>query len=187
MEKIQIEALIATLGLTMEAKFIPFSESRNKGEKSPSLNWIVSIWKRSPNNVLYEVIETDYMQGCGHCASYKASVKALGERNSIMRDKAVRKECETGEAFKKYDGDRFHDGAYTISPPTIADVLYSLIQDASAIDYATYEQWAGDMGYDADSRKGEAIYRACLQTGLALRAVIREKGLAELKEAYTDF
>lgn len=174
----EIEALIATLGLTMEAKFIPFSQSRNKAEKNPSLNWLVTIKKGN-----HTVIETDYMQGCGHCASYKASVKALGNQNSIMRDKAVRRECDTGKLS-------YVSGCPTnkpIPPPSIADVLYSLIQDASAIDYATFEQWAQDMGFDADSRKGETIYRACLQTGLALRAAVGEKGLAELQEAFTDY
>lgn len=152
-DKGKIEALIATLGLTMEAKFIPFSQSRNKAQKSPSLNWLVSIWKRSPNNVLHEVIQTDYMQGSGHCPAYKASVEELGNQNSLMRDAAIRKECETGHRALSVIGSASQSMGMPIPPPSIVDVLYSLTEDAIAIDYATYEQWAGVMGYDTDSAK----------------------------------
>jgi hypothetical protein len=46
------------LGLTMEAKFIPFSLSRNKDEKHANLNWLVTI-KRNGRDVL----ATDYSAG----------------------------------------------------------------------------------------------------------------------------
>ena len=51
--------------------------------------------------------------------------------------------------------------AYTIMPgkeefptPTLQEVLYSLTEDTLVMHYLTYEQWAADFGYDADSRKG---------------------------------
>lgn len=58
---------IASLGLTVESVFVPFSRSRNKAEKNPSLNWKVTI-KRNDR----EVLTTDYMAGMGHCPNYGA-------------------------------------------------------------------------------------------------------------------
>jgi hypothetical protein len=69
----------------------------------------------------------------------------------------------------------------------VADVLASLVMDSSAIDYSTYEEWAGDCGHDPDSRKGEAIYRACLEIALKLRNGLGEAGLAALREAAQDY
>ena len=46
--------------------------------------------------------------------------------------------------------------------PPLPDVLDSLIIDASCYDNARgFADFAGDLGYDTDSRKAEAIYRAC--------------------------
>lgn len=58
---------IESLGLTVESVFVPFSQSRNKDEKNPSLNWKVTI-KRNGRDVLV----TDYMAGMGHCPNYGA-------------------------------------------------------------------------------------------------------------------
>ena len=46
-------------GATMTAEFIPFSQSRNKGDKSPSLNWRVTIQRNGR-----AVLTTDYSAGC---------------------------------------------------------------------------------------------------------------------------
>lgn len=66
--------------------------------------------------------------------------------------------------------------------PTTADILSCLCLDSSAIDYPSYEDWAKEFGYAEDSRAGEKIYRACLATGLKLRAVLGDAVLTELRE-----
>ncbi|HVT61903.1 MAG TPA: hypothetical protein VHD33_00235 [Legionellaceae bacterium] len=48
--------------------------------------------------------------------------------------------------------------------PEADDVLNCLISDCSVIDQ-TFEDWAGDFGYDTDSRKAEKTYKACIKTG----------------------
>ncbi len=136
-----INDVAASLGLTMKAEFVPWSKSRNAGEKRPSLNWKVALYKDGQ-----EILRTDYGAGEGHCESYKASVKELGYRNSIMRDTVTRQECETGKKWRS-EGKRYE--------PLLADVLHSLVSDADAIDYPTYEEWAPNLGYDPDSRKGK--------------------------------
>lgn len=171
-----IEAIAADLGLTLESEFVPFSKSRNASEKQPSLNWKVTL-KRNGRPIL----TTDYMAGSGHCPAYKQ-----GDR-SIARVDAVKAECELGLTC------RIDAGGYPISMrskpilPNFADVLHSLASDADVIDAGGFEEWAGNLGYDTDSRKAEATYRACLDIALKLRSGLGDDGLAKLREATQDY
>lgn len=177
----KIEAVAAELGLTMAAEFVPFSRSRNKGEKRPSLNWRVTILRNGR-----EVITTDYGAGEGHCPAYKASVQELGNQNSIARDEAIRWECENGHNRRELTSAGM---AYKGTPilPDLADVLASLAMDSDVIDCGTFEEWASNLGYDSDSRQAEAIYRACLEIALKLRNALGEDGLAKLREAASEY
>jgi len=59
-----------------------------------------------------------------------------------------------------------HNGA----EPTAEDVIDCLASDASGYDNARgFEDWAGDYGYDADSRKAERIYRVVGRDAARLR------------------
>ena len=49
-----IDAVLAKHGITLASVFVPFSQSRNKGEKNPSLNWKVTILSNGR-----EVLTTD--------------------------------------------------------------------------------------------------------------------------------
>lgn len=189
----QIAALIAELGLTMTAEFVPFSKSRNakpqeNGKPWRSLNWRVTLNRASvftdgsrPSSESH-ILTTDYAQGDGHCPAYKASVATLGNRNSIMRDEAIAKECETGRSLvnRRVVSEK-------IAPPPIADVLHSLVSEAGVLDCSSFEEWASDLGFDADSRKAEAIYRACLDIALKLRNGLGEANLRRLQEAFQDY
>jgi hypothetical protein len=167
--KAKLERVIKNLGLTIESTFVPWSQSRRAGEKHPSLNWKVRLLH---NGKL--VAETDYSAGCGHCPSYQ-----YGD-NSVNHWEEVRRECETGKSnFKTVWG-------YSILLDT-TDVIYSLVMDSDALNYPTYEEWASEFGYDPDSRKGEAIYRQCLEIALKLRSAIGEDGLKRLNEASQDY
>jgi hypothetical protein len=166
------EAAMAALGLTVEPVFVPWSASRNAKEKMPSLNWKVAIRHNGR-----DILTTDYMSGCGHCAAYKAPVSLLGNANSIMRHEAITAECNSGRV---YNSGKKHS-------PDSADVLYSLVSDAGAIDHPTFESWADEFGYDSDSRHAETIYRTCLDIALKLRAAIGDGGLQTLRDAFQDF
>lgn len=49
--------------------------------------------------------------------------------------------------------------------PPLDMVLDAIVSDARCYDEATsWEDFAGNLGYDPDSRKGEAAYRACGET-----------------------
>lgn len=169
--------IVESLGLSMECAFVPFSRSRNANEAHKSLNWRCSIARNGKAINGLEAI--DYSQGAGFCPAYKLSVKEAGGLHSIGRADAIAKECETGKEHHPY---KILTGAKSIPAPSLADVLQSLCMDVDALDYATFEQWADEMGFDPDSRKWEAVYRQCLSYGLALRAAIGNDDLARLQE-----
>lgn len=169
----ELQAFAITHKLTADWYFVPFSKSRNKDEKTPSLNWLYTL-----NRDGRVVLAGDYMQGAAHCPAYKAPVSRMGAAQSVLRTESIARECETGKSARE---NSLLQGP-ALPTPTIADLLSSLALDASAIDFATYEDWAGDYGYDVDSRKGEALYRACLETGLKLRAALGDAALTEMRE-----
>ncbi len=174
--KQQIEAWAAQHGVTMAAEFVPFSQSRNKGEKSPSLNWRVTI-KRDGRDIR----TTDYSAGCGHCPSSKIVVEGGAYHRKNIKERNIAEECETGKAGINCP----NKGKALL--PDLADVLYSLSMDSSVLDAGGFESWASDYEYDTDSRKAEDIYRACLDIALKLRSGLGETALQELCEACQDY
>ena len=57
--------------------------------------------------------------------------------------------------------------------PKVEDILDSLALDASGYDNSQcFEDWAGDYGYDEDSRKGERIYQAIREERNKLEAFL---------------
>ncbi len=157
--------------LSYSAEFVPFSCSRNAHESRPSLNWKITL--TTPRGKL----TTDYMQGVGHLPG-----DACGFR-TVHNSEYERFACEYG----KWGGyDRHPLGSARLPRPALTDILSSLLSDAEALDYASFDQWADDLGFDADSRKAEAIYRACLDIGLSLRRMIGDVAITELRESLRD-
>jgi len=178
--KAYCERLIAD-GVSYNAVFVPQSQSRNKDETRPSLNWRVTIAK---DNVR---LETDYMQGCAYLPHYSHAFAKFP-----VYEAAVREACETGKsriipaksAYDAAQGDRAVPIVREIPAPEFVDVLYSLVSDASVIDFPGFEEWAREYGYDTDSRKAEQMYRECLDTALKLRAIV---DLDEAREAFQGY
>lgn len=160
---------IASLAIDYSATFIPQSVSRNRDEKNKSLNWRVKL---SRNGVS---IETDYMQGIGHVPGYRHSLPHTLYFEQIRKD--IDAASETGryphEPFRVHKhehGERLDVVSHLVKPlpaPSLEEVLYSLTMDASAWRM-TFDEWASEYGYDTDSRKAEASYRACADIGLRL-------------------
>lgn len=173
-------AAIESLGLTMTAAFVPYSLSRN-AKSAPKLTDLSLNWKVTIHHKGREVLTTDYTAGCAHCPSYKANGQYIRPNHvSVDVFETIRAECETGR------NRRMTPPGLPITP-NITDVFASLALDADAIDHPTFESWASDLGYDPDSRKAEATYRACLETGLKLRAALGDDGLRQLREAFQDY
>ena len=185
-----LQAIIDRLGLTIKSEFVPFSKSRNAKEKHKTLNWRVTLCQqRQQENgfpITREIIAIDYSAGAAHCPAYKLFVRQAGGRDSIMRDEMLTAECETGFAVRMGEGTGMQFKGARIEPNAL-DVIHSLVMDSDVLDYSNYEEWAANTGYDPDSRKGEALYRQCLEIALKLRNGIGEAGLSELREAFQDY
>ena len=180
-----LDGLMEDNGLTIKGKFVPFSESRNKDEKHPSLNWVISLYK---NDKL--VLSADYMQGNGHAPAYKAPAPRLssGKVDKWAHDIAIELECETGKIASYGIGNDAYATQKRISAPDIKDFMYAITLDAtSALDHGNFEDWANDYGYSADSRSAEKIYNTCLKQALELRAGLGQDLIEKLQEAFQDY
>lgn len=64
-------------------------------------------------------------------------------------------------------------GCFVPVAPTLSEVLSAVAQDVrSVMDVFDYDEWAADLGYDADSRKGEKIYQAIRRQASKLKALL---------------
>lgn len=171
--KAELEQAIADLGLTIHVQFVPWSQSRNKGETSRSLNWLVTLKVRDR-----PILTTDYSAGVGHCPCYRSLVSPRFGHLSIHDAELIKQETETGQTATL---------ARKPILPDICNVVYSLASDADVLNYPTFESWAENYGYDVDSRRAEVMYRACLESALKLRAALGDEGLRKLQEASQDY
>lgn len=177
-------AAIESLGLSVDSVFVPFSQSRNKDEKHKSLNWRITL--KCNGRAFYSC---DYSAGIGHAPSYGKKAPAAWDRPArLWPEMAGAFEAESGFAlgpFFSWSGFRA-DKSKPIKPDPV-NVILCLFTDSSVLDSGGFEAWAADMGLDPDSRKAESTYRACLETALALRGAIGERGFSVLSEAFTDY
>lgn len=193
----KLDKLIESLGLSYNATFIPQSKSRNAKEKHASLNWKVSIGKGTHAS---QQLETDYMQGIGHAKGYEQGFTMNGWQGKYFATVAEKGKAlrvlprlsdnrvdwyEANERIKLYGmrGSFCND----LTKPLLRDVLYALCMDADVLNYSSFEEWASNLGYDKDSRKGEAIYKQCLTIALKLRSILGDTKLTELQEAFSDY
>jgi len=177
--KQEIKAVLDLHKLTVESKFIPFSQSRNKNEKNPSLNWKVTLKQDGR-----EILTTDYMAGCAHAPSYKQSFK-----RDINNERLVMAECEHGGKAKYMSTMDFIGVPNSLRgtlKPDEQDVIYSLLMDSEVLDYSSFEDWADNFGYEQDSRQAEKTYNACMKIALQMNRLSHETREA-LREAYQDY
>ncbi|MBR1173879.1 hypothetical protein JQ617_07930 [Bradyrhizobium sp. KB893862 SZCCT0404] len=180
MAKTEAMAAIEAMGLRVSSKFIPWSQSRNKGEAHPSLNWEVTLHKGEQ-----AIVSTLYSAGCAHCPSYSHGDKP--ERRWM-----IAYECEHGfRALGVRWGSRPEaygaTNAKNAIEPNAIDVVHSLVMDADVLDMGGFEDWASNYGYDTDSRKAERTYQACLAIALKLRFALGDAALKTLQEAFQDY
>lgn len=173
----EVKKVLSDMGLTLESVFVPFSQSRNKAEKYPSLNWKVTLKKNGK-----DIVTTDYMAGCGHAPSYQK------HKDPYKNRRAVDLECETGFTAKlRPHGDAvFEPNKKAPILPKMEDVVYSLVMDSDVLEY-DFSDWCGNFGYDEDSRKAEQIYNDCMQIALKMNRSLGTDELNTLREVYQDY
>lgn len=70
--------------------------------------------------------------------------------------------------------------------PKVADVLHSLILDASAAD-ENFVDWCANYGYSDDSIKAMNTYKTCLDTATALRKYFAPDVLRQIRELLQNY
>ena len=88
--------------------------------------------------------------------------------------------------FDYFTGLGRRQGLKSPKPPKVADVLYSLLSDASAEQRNFYE-WCSDYGYSLDSISALNAYRAHLDTAHALHKCFSDELLAELRDLLAEY
>ena len=68
----------------------------------------------------------------------------------------------------------FWQGSAHTKPPTAADVLSCLVSDAQGSAARSFEDWAAEYGYDADSRKAKRLFHQCEAMGRKVRTLLGE-------------
>lgn len=71
-------------------------------------------------------------------------------------------------------------------PPTLNDVLHSLINDADARSMS-FNDWCSEFGYDSDSMKAFNIYQACCESAKKLDILYTRADIEEIREALRDY
>lgn len=165
--------LIAESGLSIRAQFVPFSESRNKKDKQPSLNWRVTV----QHNGL-ALFVCDYSAGAAHCPAHSRRWDTPSDKHE-----ALKIECEKGRAVKRFLAGTSHPMLGAEILPDTRQVISSLLLDAGVIDCKSFEDWCAEYGYDADSRKARTTYDTCMAHAVALRAAVGSKMFDALREA----
>jgi len=140
--------------------------SRITIEYSEGIGHFINIQHRLWNKLITENIKKDFLKG------NKIQIIQFGGGGLTLK--------EYRELFtSRLDWKTGH-----ITPPAVKDVLFSLTQDADAINY-TFENWCSNYGYDSDSRKAEGTYKACIENFQKIRAL--GFALEDLQEFFQDY
>ena len=63
-----------------------------------------------------------------------------------------------------------------------------MLRDGEAFFNAqSFEDWASEYGYDSDSRKAEAVYRACDNIGRTLAQKLTKEEIDILRELFANY
>lgn len=165
--------LLAESGLSIVAQFVPFSQSRNKKEKQPSLNWRITV----QHNGL-ALFVCDYSAGSAHCPAYGNKTRWT----PAERRDAIALECEKGRTVKRFLASLSMPQYGEAIEPNARDVISSLLHDCSAIDCRSFEDWCAESGVDGDTRKARETYNECMAHAVALRAAVGSVMFDKLRE-----
>lgn len=168
----QLADLCIALGITVECK---------EGARGPRIEalgdkpwkadgWTVTLHFAGRTHV------TDYWCGIGHREIGRDAKDAQGQTLARVPFVANPRASEGWRRFPE-DGEALRDALharrvtlweiehawYRPKPPSVADVLGSLLSDAQcAANARNFDDFASDLGYDPDSRTAERVYNACI-------------------------
>lgn len=167
-----VDRIIESLGLTLTCKY---NTKVVQDPKNPRLNWMCTLsrGKRS--------FDAEFHQGY-------ALIKGLPKTKDIyLQKEMIRLICETGYMHEILEPwQRPVRSNKRVTEPLLKEVLYYLCLDAQVLNYATFEEWANEYGYEEDNRKAEALYRECITQSLKLSNLIGSTTIESLNDAYAE-
>jgi hypothetical protein len=167
--KATVNRILADAGISMVAQHVPTTFDPK------SKDWQHVAWRVTFKSKRGE-FSTDYKQGIGHLSIYPKSGKL-----TISDIEDIQYALKTGKVHK-HVGNSYLPSGKPIPAPDPANVVSSLILDAGAADYAKFEDWAADFGYESDSIKALRIFEACRNTALDLNRVFGAHVVEALRE-----
>jgi hypothetical protein len=162
-------------GVEFAAAFVP--KSRARLDWDSCLNWECTIKANG------HTLAVPYGQGSGHIPGYLN----LNSRAAYVRE-AIDYAAEHGRytPANRIGAESVIAWRKELPKPNRDDVLSCLLNDATAMDAGSFEAWCAEFGTDADSRKMERSYNACIATGLKLRLMFGDEGCNVLREHYSE-
>jgi hypothetical protein len=156
------------------------------------IKYVVSL--RRDTAKLCEVWSGDYKLGVGHVKWPTLAQVEHGhffgpEQTNVLRIHARGQTLKKTPEAMALEADVAADLARQQKVvPDINDVVHSLVCDGCAFfDSHTFETWCEDFGYDTDSHKAEAMFRACDGAGRNLARALTADELAGLREWASEF
>lgn len=173
----ELAAYFATLGLTAEITgahaAIDEGGHDDKGwaHVAVTVTFTRALVCDGPNRYKATSFATPYKMGVG-LVDWKAIAKADRRGATYQRD-AERMSAYgsrlTVDAQRRIAGN--HLSAF-VAKVNAAEVLASCCRDGLDASGQSFEEWAGNYGYDTDSRKAEDIYRACQRASDGVRKLL---------------
>ena len=174
---------LQALGLTLTVVNGPFPQCGK--DNWPAIQFTIRLDFASRH-----VIETDYSLGIGHVKIRGASPLAM----RLTPDETSMLSAWQQKPFADFKDKRLQAAvACKLAVvqklrPSLPDVVYSLFSDGACyFSGQSFESWAVDYGYDADSRKAETTYRACMAVGQKLMAGVPDTARAEVALLLQDY
>ena len=119
-------------------------------------------------------VSMEYTMGCGH-RHYSTGYGRPGKPIVSNMSRLTIDQLERNKRSKPNN-------------PTITDVMYSLLSDATAATgCANYAEFASEFGYDEDSISGDKIYRACQDQAAGLNGIADYAEQNDLQELFQDY
>lgn len=169
---------VAEYGLTMKADRITSRPDSNGDEwHKTATHFLATLTAKGGQSM-----SNYYSMGSGHLANYiREKIKdrelpypitAKDAEKALRKVHSLHDQQVYNELVSRY-GAGF--------APKIEDIINSLTLDASSYEGArNLEDFCSEFGYSTDSRKAEAMYRACGETAKQLRYLIGREGFDAL-------
>ena len=183
--KTKIDELIARLGISMGHTQPTLESEETKRDGKPGfwhhLAFTVTLTRNGKT-----AWTGPYKMGLGNFKA-KPSAKILGRAGQW--EKIVRYSSDRDLSKGAADALRIHISHSILSGgPSLPGVLHSLLSDGEGyFDRLSFEEWAGNYGYDEDSRTAERMFHACQETGRKLSRAFTPAEIQELREAFQDY